>query len=605
MKIKFNTFWLGFGLFFLAFALFVPAYQGTFKTQLLCSILGLSALWGYWVQFKFTPIKISWNKSIVYVFLGLVLAFLPALMVDVPWRGDEDSNIDFVRIYAIITPLYQWIFGLIAYVVAGYFLLIKPLFQKFKWIYAVLGVAIFSYAIVHIEIAPYYNHFDYVFVVSRLTYLFRLLPLSFVVPVSWFGGLYEPAFYRIIPFLSYLAILYLIAKQWNIAFKGLGWVLLGIIALIPTLLIHHHVLYVELIGVFLLIYILGSFNEWISLPLVQLKSHPIWIALILLPFVKESFILIVAILLGVRYVNLIIQKKNLFAVLKWSEIKLAFILILPLVFYLYLRNKVNLRPAELSSLALKEWNTYANYFISIFEQFGALLFLYLFGLHQCLKRKSYLEVLFFSLAPLLIYLFFAADSAGIYKGYARFNLLLLPFLIYPCGVAIQKILSQSIKLRWVLVSALFGIQLFLYPLHLNGTKKAYWGDYFYDTSEHYYPFYEAFGKAKAEGVSQITYLSNNYQPYYYRFNFALSHLDYYPNLNIQTNMAVFNESDALGLIQNAFASGAEVVILQAHDFSMETRGKLSESYYQNMLKTLPYSKELLDNGEHSLLYIRK
>ena len=86
------------------------------------------------------------------------------------------------------------------------------------------------------------------------------------------------------------------------------------------------------------------------------------------------------------------------------------------------------------------------------------------------------------------------------------------------------------------------------PVYLDGTKVPYWGNYFIDTSEHYYPYQDAFiwliGNYKNE---RILFTGLDFQ---YSFQFYWNKLDWHPRREgIQTENSD-NETIALSGILN-------------------------------------------------------
>ncbi|NMC60358.1 MAG: hypothetical protein GYA51_13390 [Candidatus Methanofastidiosa archaeon] len=71
-------------------------------------------------------------------------------------------------------------------------------------------------------------------------------------------------------------------------------------------------------------------------------------------------------------------------------------------------------------------------------------------------------------------------------------------------------------LGYVLLVVTITANIIISPINMDGTKKPFWGNYNYDTSEHYYPFDTAFKLLKQKQVNNIL-ISDMTYPYYYKF----------------------------------------------------------------------------------------
>lgn len=603
-----TTFFVLFGLFLFSFFLYLPVYEDAkLKLLSLNTTLVLGTIWAWLgsTALSLPQLRGNWKWFLGLFFAALLIHLLP-LTQGMPWRGDEDSNVDFVVIFSNLIP-FQWFFlKSLLLILTAYFLQkylrIGPQLRLVLAVVVVLLIAIFAF---QLNTVNYYLPFQYNLIISRLPYLIRMLPVFPVLIGKAVGLQYTEWLYRIVPFLSAVAIVWIVTKHYAKDNRSLFILSSAFILSIPSLLFYASVLYLELTGVLLCSLVLLQVDVFLADDLVQLKKETCWLPLLLLGFVKETFLFLVLILLAARLMNRVFLLRKISIRYVLDEIVLALLLLLPLVYYLFIRDyNGNVRPGALSFEQLKQMGIYTILLKSFWQQFGLLSVLFLPAIGLYLVEKKIARALLFLAAVIGISLVFAADSGGVYTGYSRFNLLVFPFFL----IAGMDLLLFVWKKRYQVALFLFlmglGINVVFNPLQLDGSKKAYWGDYGYDTAEHYYPFRQALQKAKEKGFSSVTLLTNDYQPYFLRFAFQFAHLEYYPQWNIQTNPALFDQGQAIAQLSNTLNSGVQAVILQLHDYNLERKNVLSEETYAALISALSgFKAELVSNGAHQLLLV--
>ncbi len=159
------------------------------------------------------------------------------------------------------------------------------------------------------------------------------------------------------------------------------------------------------------------------------------------------------------------------------------------------------------SFRLANLTTLSNYKIlagALWEQYGWLLLLAAIGI-VLLARQRRILLIAFGLAVGAAYtLFYLGDNAVVlqqgvwrpkYLGHARFLLAWLPALAV-CSVHALRLLPKQIA--WACAGIIVAGNLWVYPASTIAAPNSHWGDYVYDTSDHFYPYDTAFERGRAE-----------------------------------------------------------------------------------------------------------
>ncbi len=600
-------FWL-LGVFLFSFLLYLPIYESTkIRLSLLLATLFLGTLWAWLAS---GTVILYFKKHINVGLLGLLVMGLVlnigTLVQGMPWRGDEDSNVDFVVIFSNLIP-FQWFFAKCAALIVTAWLVCKytKLSKSLQLLVAALLVVVIAYWAYHLSIVGYYMPFQYNLIISRLPYFIRMLPVFPVIAAKSMGIQYTEWLYRILPFLSAVLLAYTVAGHYSKDNKTHFFAIGLLVLTLPTVFFYSSILYLELTGLLLLTYVLLHADKWLRNTFVEMRQQPYWLAFIGLGFVKETFLFVVLVLLAMRlFTRIIVLRKYTFNQLL-NEMVIVFVALLPLVYYLFIRYyNGNVRPGALSFDHLKQWNSYLVLLKSFWQQFGVFALLFPAALVSYALQKNYVKVLLFLGGVVGVSFVFAADSGGIYAGYSRFNLLVLPFFLVAAMDVLQTVLIKSKQIAYGVFAIILAINFVLCPIHLDGSKEAYWGDYGYDTAEHYYPFKEALQFTKEKGFTQVTLLTNDYQPYFLRFNFQFQHLQYAPQLGITVNGALNNSSQAIAAIQNILNSGVQAVIVQVHEYDLSKKNTQIHPYLTSLTTQLSgLQVKILSNSAHTLLVV--
>jgi hypothetical protein len=270
-------------------------------------------------------------------------------------------------------------------------------------------------------------------------------------------------------------------------------------ALTPDIYYHSTILYLELPALALFTVAIYYIKPIICDDFNTVKSCPGWYALLIASLIKETFaimmLMLIILRIAVRFSKLLINRQITFrAVL--DEIAAVFCMIVPwgvyLVFRIYFANVRGYTPLKenLMNVAL-----YHIAFKALWSQFSILLILAAGGFIIGLLKRQF--VLTFSLVILFVG-FFVFHFAGYpdYVGLARFNL----FLFGPLsGLAIFFLVSVSKKSRTaVLIIVLMGtiINVAMSPVAIGGEKDPTWAAPALKAVERYYPHEEAFNWLK-------------------------------------------------------------------------------------------------------------
>lgn len=604
-----SFFWL-FGIFFFSFLFFIPVYDD-FKIRLLSlnATLILGLIWA-WLASGSVQLQIpKVYRPVFWILLGIgLLLNTRQLMYGMPWRGDEDSNVDFVVIFSNLIPFQIFFLKCIALVVAAY-LVVR--FGKIKGVTQLLvaGVVliIISYWAIHLNTINYYLSFQYNLIISRLPYLVRMLPVFPVTLGKFIGLQYQEWMYRIVPFLSAVVMAWIVATHYFKEQRNLA-IATGIILLtLPAVFFYSSILYLEMTGVVLVCIVLLNSVAALSDDFDQIRQEPYWLALIAIGFVKETFIFFILVFLGIRFLNRVFLLKKISLKHLINEFCIALVLLIPIVYYLYIRNyNGNVRPGALSFEQLKHWSAYAIMLKSFWQQFGLFSLLYIAALFHYLFQKQFAKLLLMKLGLVFIVCMFAADSGGVYTGYSRFNLLVLPFFVIGGMDVLLLIYHKGKQLFYGAIAAVFLLNIVLCPIRLDGAKEAYWGDYGYDTAEHYYPFRAALNYTKEQGYTNVALLTNDYQAYFLRFSFQFAHLQYAPQFTISVNPALFDKQQAIGNVQSLLNSGVQAVILQIHQYDLTKKNTEVAPYLADLAASFSGCKvQVIQNEAHTLLVVSR
>ncbi len=445
----------------------------------------------------------------------LILAFVSqGLFAPLEWRGDEDAHL--LRLWTLkdawrVMPL-AWSLPL------GFVLCLTAVWNpggrlnlSLRWVMVVGSLAVVTWAMGRTNDA------------GQLDDMLRRYPAGILwlhAALTWSVRGWERALStgselaRLLPAVSVMGLaLWWLARSDGIDRESTkaGLFLKLIIALslttIPAIQCYTASIYLELPLILLMVWMCCDADRLLDAHLHNHAVGPAWIALAIIPFLKETAIVFCVAVMGyAAWVGLVeLAKRRIgWRALLWRYLRLGVVLLLPMVIYIYFREQ---GPAVRSPYGfhLPNFTEPALYRIlvtSLWEQCGLLLVFSAIGLIHAWRRRPRQAV--FCLIVLIGYFLFFYGSAskrvlvsGVslpgYLGYARFTLYMVPPLL---ALAWHGIVLLS-KRRRALIGAALAVWLagniWMSPLRLDGTRIAGWGDHLIDTQGHHYPYPQLYG----------------------------------------------------------------------------------------------------------------
>ncbi len=489
----------------------------------------------------------------LFVLFSVIIAInLLPVFSDIPWRGDEDFHIlIMLRLMDSLQP-YRTILFVVGLLIFLYLLSKKTGYAIF--FYSVLMAGIY-YVLVIVRLLPLQ---DLVFYPRYPYFTYWMTAILLKIP-SILLGTYHEEFFHLIPvlFTGVLIWLYLRASFDEMTIPA---ILAGIsVASIPVVYYYSSIFYLELPAVCLMFIVCLRIEHLLDSDFEEIRNDPGWYALILIGFIKETaipFLLVfVAFRIAIKIVKLIKREqdrcgekhqagKNSFKEIYSAfshEVVICFLLVFPALLYLIFRTST----AEIIRGNVPEANilfsvsTYKVIIQSYLEQFGPYLIILFAGCILLIRQRKYIRVSFY-LATIVFFLVFFSIDDWRYIGYSRFNLLILPEIL-ACGVVVIHRLKDRKIIGPALSILILVINFYISPINLDGSKKPFWGNYNYDTSEHYYPYEETLQWVKDSNNYGTLLFTGMKYPYYLDFYF--SKLNWFPVYTIIESKDTHNEKE--------------------------------------------------------------
>ncbi len=494
-----------------------------YRMGILLGTIALGLGWG-WLASARVRVEFSVRQLLV---LGILLAILfglnyRALGSVIPWRGDEAHHMIDTLSLGDHFPWPVFIF------IMTWALIIWLAWRRPKWALAAGLFFLWQILVTYPGDSqfgdlryPYFNYWLYALAMHPARELF---------------GPYHEIFYRIVPFLSaaLLAWYFQRALPNNAGAPSLLWGLA--VGVIPVVAYYASILYLEMPAVFLMTIVCLRAEKLLSRDFNELRSDPGWYALILIGFIKETTLPFLVGFLAVRSALLIWKKawngpemvqgagrraelRNAARKTLAGEFLVYLVALVPILYYLVFRSiSEDTRAYSLTISNLLNASIYPVMGRAFFEQFGIFLLLFLGGC-VLLAREKRFGMLAFYLAVTLGYTVFHAIDQDEYIGYSRFNLFVLPAILAGSAALIRAASAWKKPAAYGLVLAAIGVGLVLSPIRADGTKTPMWGNYFYDTSEHYYPVEDAVVWLKINQPDEDILFAGLYYKYYFDFYF--------------------------------------------------------------------------------------
>jgi hypothetical protein len=583
------------------------------RTTLLAITLIVGCFWAYYSAgiIKFSFKKKDYFQFILLFLTILIINYLP-INSQIPWRGDEARHIQkTLTLMEKIDPI--WIVGGFLLIFISIFMVLKkPKFGFWFW-----AASLLILMLVFFKDRPLSNTGSYYLL--RYPYINYLLISFFPSLLSLVKLQYLESIYRIIPFFSTVGLVWIFSKDLQNKNMLIGWLWGVTIATIPLTFYYSSILYLEMPAVMLMGIALIKMDFLLFEDSTSIKNNVGWIALLIIPFIKETTIVFLLCFLLFRWffsfrifqksifqkINLPIYFPNAHPRNKWQklfgELKIAFSVIFPWLFFMVLRSNFASisRQYFFTPSNLLKISTYIALSKSFFDQFGILILVFIVSiLFLFRKNKAYLAIMYLGFILINI-LFYTLDDRK-YIGYSRFNLYLLPLFL----VAINHLLENNINKKAassLLIGALLVTNLLLSPILKDGNKKPFWGEYNFNTSEHYYPYYDVLKYLRDTKPDSAIFIADAWRQYYIQF--YLSKLNWSPKYefmvkNIDSNLIVPKEDDWNQLdliISSAKDKGYDAVIYHVLGSNIP---KLKNQIYS-------YEHKIFCNMAHCLILFYK
>ena len=310
---------------------------------------------------------------------------------------------------------------------------------------------------------------------------------------------YQEVFYRMVPFLSTFALVWIFQRDLcrSKPILNLFWGLA--VASIPLVYYYSSILYIEMPAIALMLIVCLNIPSLLKDDFQKIKENPAWYALILIGFIKETTIPFLVCFIGWRLIAGVVQGRISLKSIKTScaawgmNFSSPCAVLLPVLFYLFLRGTLS-QQSRWFSLTLANLSkpiVYSTLLRSFYDQLGLPFFLlFCASCFFLFWKKEFLQAGFFLSLFVLYPAFFAVDTL-IYTGYSRFNLFIIPPVLAGAWILIKRLMESRKIIGTITACAILTINLWASPVFIDGTKKPLWGNYLTDTSEHYYPYREA------------------------------------------------------------------------------------------------------------------
>ncbi len=592
-----------YALAFLFSPYWVLAEGAISRVALLAAILMLGAAWCTCAAAELTlKFRLQSPAYSAALCAGVIALNYLALGSGLPWRGDEDYHISHTLALVQLVP-FNWLLTGALLVSA----LLIASWHKSKWA-LVVGAMLLAAAVIlgwggglflpsdtWMLRYPLFNY-----------WIFMLAPKIATLVLSP----YHEFPYRLVPLLSMSVVAW--AFQRRLATEeGPNGLLWGLgVATVPLVFYYSSILYLEPLAVALMFIVCLRIGDLLRVGFEEIRSIPAWYALVVIGFIKETTI---AFLLCFVVCRLVVQlKRRPLRELLVGELSLFVATCGPIGLFLLLRGTLSqMRSFEADLSALLSTQVYRALGQSYLEQFGLIVVLFAVGCAVLARRRDYVTLLFLGLIGLLLPIAQAVDHGGQYAGYSRFNLLVLPAILAGSRVALRDFVPRMRRAAALVPVVLIAANLLMTPVNADGTKAPYWGNYLFDTSEHYYPFREAITWLRDDPRGgSILFAGWNYG---YHFDFYFQQLQWHPAYKeVGTEVTTSRERFGMHFNRSDWHPHRNIDELMMRDslmnestrassaLSQAAEGKFQVVLYQVLGADIPH---LRDTGEYRLARI--
>jgi len=518
-------------VFVLLFAAFGAAYlvcpywrlpsAAAVRIVLAAATLGLGLAWA-WLGCGRVEVRLRRGDLVWLLALGAVLLLVNCrpLTVDIPWRGDEDYHIQNVnRVAGFVTARGELAAVVLAVAAAGVLALAWRQAREVNLALAVIcgaaGVAIIVGVSLAAPVVPGIQRHPFV---SRLV---SAVPVLLARP--FVGETMPEMIYRLLPFLAAVLVAWYPTTKLPPAERCVRGLLALSVGTMPLVLNYTSILYLEMPAVFLMLVVCFGAEHLLTCRPGDLRRRPGWYALILLGFIKETVapflgaFVLVRLVMRMRRRGPGVARSTVFR----RELGPAFCVLLPLGAYLFYRFAFRVKSGfEPSAANAFTPRLYGIVLRSLWEQCGLALPAAAGGLLLLAYHRRW-AVLAFVCAALTFQVAFhlAAVDRG-YAGYSRFNLLLVPGIVFAAWRLVARLLRGGRAWPLALLGGCLAANVSMAPINFDGTHRTGWGDSAISTTERYYPYRAAAAYINRHHRPEKVLHAGLVHSYYLRFYLA-------------------------------------------------------------------------------------
>lgn len=475
------------------------------KILFLLSLIIGGGIWSYFAASDIALKSSSLPVWPVVALTGLLLAVnYNPLITDIAWRGDESAHVymlanlvQYVKNASLLRSPFNTTVSVlylgILVIVAAYLLLVRAKkIQKTKtgnvFLAVFVGITIILPAIVLFNRdLPLGWRTDVMTVNTIIRWPFQQKWAAFIFLFPNFD--YDIRLYRVIPLVGAIFTGWYLFKKFENTLRN--HIVSGICSFsfmtVPLVYYFSTIFYLEMAIVLVMTYCVFNIRDVLFDDAHTLMRKPVWIALLLLGFLKETVAIILILLLVSRCIAQLLNHKFT-AKLLFSEISVSILAMVPLVTYLLIRNyTIHERPYTPGLDILLIATNYVTVLKALWDQTGMLFPFSIAGLTVVFLKKERVIGLTLLVLYIGIVLFHMLDGQ-LYIGYSRWNLILMPVIFY---LAYRFLIPAPRPILYMFLTVLLIGNYFLNPIMPDGTRISNWGCPNTDGAEYYYPYERA------------------------------------------------------------------------------------------------------------------
>ncbi len=318
---------------------------------------------------------------------------------------------------------------------------------------------------------------------------------------------------RFLPIFSLFLLGMTLVSDWRARKLPVVVTVVSVLAMltVPDLMFHGTIVYLELPAIMLAVIMLLDCKKLLSLPYPRVCCRPSWFAIVFLGFTKETafpmLLAFVAVRVLFRCLDLRRDSVKDMRGFVYGEVLVAVAACLPAVLYMLIRSLSGARPYGAHFLNLFDITLLHQFVSSLGVQFGALLLPAVWGVYLQIRRKQWRQLTLAGLIFVGMSVFFMGENEQ-YIGMARFNLLLLPPLIFWAWEGLMDLFKIRFSLGVLAVLLVILCNIVLSPVDSYGRRMP-WGK----TEEFWYDFPKAFKYIRNRNENATIMMGNMATPY--------------------------------------------------------------------------------------------